>query len=150
PWTLFGKHGGWSAGGWVQTGYHTAAMANFNSRPDEVQLHQAWLYAEKALDTRGGFDIGGRIDYVYGTDGPDTQAFGTTPRGWDNDWDHGTDYGHALPQVYFEAGYGDLSVRVGHCFTIVGWEDVAVPANFFHRDGFELGHRQQLRHTGAL
>src|SRR5690606_40731911 len=53
PWTLFGEHCGWSAGGWVQTGYHTASLANFNSRPDEVQLHQAWLYAQKSIDKIG-------------------------------------------------------------------------------------------------
>lgn len=150
PWTLFGEHCGWSAGGWVQTGYHTAAMANFNSRPDEVQLHQAWLYAQKAIDTRHGFDIGGRIDYVYGTDGQDTQAFGTDPRGWDNGWDNGTDYGHALPQVYFEAGYGDLSVKIGHFFTIIGWEVVAAPDNFFYSHAYTMIHSEPFTHTGAL
>ncbi len=150
PWTLFGEHCGWSAGGWVQTGYHTAAMANFNSRPDKVQLHQAWLYAQKAIDTSSGFDIGGRIDYVYGTDGQDTQAFGTTPRGWDNSWDHGSDYGHALPQVYFEAGYGDLSVKVGHFFTIIGWEVVAAPDNFFYSHAYTMIHSEPFTHTGAL
>ena len=83
--------------------------ALFNNRPDEYNLHQAWLYAEKAIDTSCGFDIGGRIDYMYGIDSNDTQAFGTDPRGWDNDWDNGLGdaYGHAIPQLYVEAGYGD-------------------------------------------
>lgn len=150
PWTLFGDHGCWTAGGWVQTGYHTAPLSNFNSRPDEVQLHQAWLYAQKRIDTRGGFDIGGRIDYLYGTDGQDTQAFGTSPRGWDNDWDHGNDYGHAIPQLYFEAGYGDLSVKVGHFFSIVGWESIAAPDNFFYSHSYTRYHSEPFTHTGAL
>jgi len=148
-WTLFGDHNGWSAGGWVQMGYHTAPLLNFNSRPDEIQLHQAWLYAEKAIDTSAGFDIGGRIDYLYGTDGPDTQVFGTD-RGWDSGWDHGTDYGHAIPQAYFEAGYGDLSVKVGHFFTIIGWEVVGAPDNYFYSHAYTMYNSEPFTHTGAL
>jgi hypothetical protein len=150
PWTLFGEHCGWTAGGWVQTGYHTARLENFNTRPDEVQLHQAWLYAQKKINTRNGFDIGGRIDYVYGTDGQDLQAFGTSPSGWDNDWDNGSDYGHALPQVYFEAGYGDLSIKIGHFFSIVGWETVAAPDNFFYSHSYTRYNSEPFTHTGAL
>ncbi|MCG8651371.1 MAG: porin, partial [Pirellulales bacterium] len=136
PYTLFGEHCGWSAGGWVQLGYHSEANTLFNSRPDEYQLHQAWLWAEKAIDTSCGFDIGGRIDYIYGTDGPDTQASGTDPRGWDNSWDNGGDDGHALPQLYLEAGYGDLSVKIGHFYTIIGYEVVGAPGNFFYSHAY--------------
>ncbi|OUT58089.1 MAG: hypothetical protein CBB71_13675 [Rhodopirellula sp. TMED11] len=149
PWSLFGDHCGWSAGGWVQMGYHSRANALFNSRPDEFQLHQAWLYAEKAIDTSCGFDIGGRIDYVYGTDGPDTQAFGTGT-GWDNGWDNGNDYGSAIPQLYMEAGYGDLSVKVGHFYTIIGWEVVTAPDNFFYSHAYTMYNSEPFTHTGAL
>ena len=90
PFALFGECGAWSAGGWIQMGYHNNALPLFNSRPDEFQLHQAWLWAEKAIDTSCGFDIGGRIDYMYGTDSQDTQAFGIANDHWDNDWDNGT------------------------------------------------------------
>ncbi|MEO1618322.1 MAG: porin [Planctomycetota bacterium] len=150
PWTLFGEHGGISAGGWVQMGYHNNALPLFNSRPDEFQLHQAWLYAEKAIDTSCGFDIGGRIDYVYGTDGPDTQAFGINNDHWDNDWDNGNDYGHAIPQLYMEAGYGDLSVKAGHFFTIIGWEVVAAPDNFFYSHAYTMYNSEPFTHTGIL
>jgi hypothetical protein len=149
PWTLFGEHNGWSAGGWTQVGYHTANLLNFNDRKNDVQLHQAWLYAEKALDTSGGFDLGGRIDYLYGTDAQDTQAFGTGQRGWDNPWDHGA-YGHAIPQAYVEAGYGDLSVKVGHFFTIIGWEVVGAPDNFFYSHAYTMYNSEPFTHTGAL
>ncbi len=150
PFTLFGEHCGYSAGGWVQIGYHNKANSLFNSRRDNVQLHQAWLFAEKAIDTTCGFDIGGRIDYVYGTDGPDTQAFGTDPRGWDNSWDHGADYGHALPQVYVEAGYGDLTVKAGHFFTLIGYEVVAAPDNFFYSHAYTMYNSEPFTHTGFL
>tara|TARA_R110002049_G_scaffold2750_7_gene22071 strand:+ start:5744 stop:7078 length:1335 start_codon:yes stop_codon:yes gene_type:complete len=152
PWTLFGEHCGWSAGGWLQMGYHSAGNGMFNNRPDEYNLHQAWLYAEKAIDTSCGFDIGGRIDYMYGIDSNDTQAFGTDPRGWDNDWDNGTGdaYGHALPQLYVEAGYGDLSVKAGHFYTIIGWEVVTAPDNFFYSHAYTMYNSEPFTHTGVL
>ncbi|TWU65305.1 hypothetical protein V7x_08510 [Crateriforma conspicua] len=150
PFTLFGEYEGVSIGGWVQMGYHTAALPLFNSRPDEYQLHQAWLYAEKAIDTSNGFDIGGRIDYVYGTDSQDTQAFGISNNHWDNDWDNGTDYGHAMPQLYVEAGYGDLSVKAGHFYTIIGWEVVTAPDNFFYSHAYTMYNSEPFTHTGAL
>ncbi len=153
PWTLFGEHCGWSAGGWINVGGHTARLNNFNNRPDEIQLHQAWLYAEKAIDTSNGFSLGGRIDYLYGTDAQDTQAFGTDPRGWDNPWDNGsTDngYGHAIPQLYAEAGYGDWSVKLGHFFTTIGWEVVAAPDNFFYSNAYTMYNSEPFTHTGAL
>ena len=150
PYTLFGECCGYSAGGWIQLGSHTSANSIFNTRPDELQLHQAWLYAEKAIDTRCGFDIGGRIDYIYGTDGPNTQAFGTDRRGWDNRWDNGNDYGHALPQVYFEAGYGDLSVKMGHFYTIIGYEVVGATGNFFYSHAYTFNNSEPFTHTGVL
>jgi hypothetical protein len=151
PWTLFDEHCGWSAGGWVQTGYHSANLRNFNNRDSEVQLQQAWLYAQKAIDTSCGFDIGGRVDYLYGTDAQDTQVFGTN-RGWDSSWDNGgaSGYGNALPQAYLEAGYGDLSVKVGHFFTIIGWEVVPATGNFFYSHAYTMYNSEPFTHTGAL
>ncbi|MCM2373070.1 porin [Aporhodopirellula aestuarii] len=153
PFSLFGEAHGITVGGWTQFGYHTKAVPLFNNRPDEYQLHQAWLYAEKAIDTSSGFDFGGRIDYVYGTDAQDTQAFGINNDHWDNDWDHGsTDngYGHALPQVYGEIGYGDLSVKFGHFFTLIGYEVVAAPDNFFYSHAYTMYNSEPFTHTGAL
>ena len=124
PCSIFGECGPYSAGGWVQMGYFNKANTLFNSYQDNFQLQQAWLWAEKSLDTSGGFDFGGRVDYMYGTDSQDTQAFGTDPRGWDNGWDNGANYGFAMPQLYGEVGYGDLSVKVGHFYTIIGYEVV--------------------------
>jgi hypothetical protein len=150
PWSLFGDHGAWSAGGWIQMGYFNKANSLFNSYADNVQLQQAWLYAEKAIDTSCGFDIGGRVDIMYGTDSQDTQAFGTDPRGWDNPWDNGENYGWALPQAYVEAGYGDLSVKAGHFYTIIGWEVVTAPDNFFYSHAYTMYNSEPFTHTGVL
>lgn len=150
PYTLFGEHCGWSAGGWIQLGYHNKNLPAFNNYKDNLQLQQAWLYAEKAIDASCGFDIGGRIDYLYGTDGPNTQAFGTDPRGWDNDWDNGGAYGHAIPQAYLEAGYGDFSVIAGHFFTIIGYEVVPATGNFFYSHAYTMNFSEPFTHTGVL
>lgn len=150
PFELFGSAGSLAMGGWAQLGYHSKALPLFNSNPDNFQLHQMWLYAEKSIDTANGFDIGGRVDYVYGTDGPDTQSFGIDNGHWDTGWDHGGQYGHALPQVYGEVGYGDLSVKIGHFFTIIGWEVVAAPDNFFYSHAYTMYNSEPFTHTGAL
>lgn len=152
PWTLFGEHCGWSAGGWIQLGYHTDAIPIFNNRPDEVQLQQAWLFAEKAIDTSNGFDIGGRIDYLYGTDAQNTQSFGIANDHWDNGFDNGgaNGYGHAIPQLYAEVGYGDLSVKMGHFYTIIGWEVVQATGNFFYSHAYTFNNSEPFTHTGAL
>jgi hypothetical protein len=150
PYTLFPECGGVTAGGWLQMGYHSRANSLFNTYQDNFQLHQAWLYAEKAIDTSCGFDIGGRIDYVYGTDGPNTQAFGTGQRGWDNQWDNGGQYGSALPQFYLEAGYGDLSVKAGHFYTIIGYEVVPATGNFFYSHAYTFNNSEPFTHTGVL
>jgi hypothetical protein len=149
PFTLFGEACGYSVGGWVQMGYHNKALPLFNNRPDEYNLHQAWFYAEKAIDTSNGFDFGGRIDYVYGVDAQDTQAFGIDNGHWDTGWDHGQ-YGSALPQVYGEVGYGDFSVKFGHFFTIIGYEVVAAPDNFFYSHAYTMYNSEPFTHTGAL
>ena len=40
----------------------------WTDRSNEYQLNQFWLYAEKATDTSNkDFDIGGRVDMLYGT-----------------------------------------------------------------------------------
>ncbi|WP_153556221.1 porin [Roseimaritima sediminicola] len=147
-------------GGWLQLGYHSSGLGTnprakrFNDYPDHVQLQQAWLFAEKLADGRHGWDLGGRIDYVYGTDGPNTQAFGTDEFGddgdWDNDWDNGGFYGHALPQLYGEVAYGDVSVKFGHFYTIIGYEVVAAPDNFFYSHSWQMNNIEPFTHTGVL
>jgi len=144
-------------GGWFQMGYHTEGanqggantggtaqwnfpppaannkVNSFNNYPNVVQLHQAWVYAEKVAENCGcGWDWGFRLDYVYGTDGQDTQAFGSEPGNWDTSWDNGGFYGSALPQLYGEVAYNDLKVKAGHFFTPAGYERVQAPENFFY------------------
>ncbi|MCR9292779.1 MAG: porin [bacterium] len=143
------KDSGYDFGGWASVGYHTYNNSLFNSHADRVRLHQAWLYAEKAADGSDGLGFGGRIDYLYGVDAQDTQAFGIDNDHWDNSWDNGI-YGHAIPQLYGEIAYGDLSVIVGHFFTLIGYEVVGAPGNFFYSHSYTMYNSEPFTHTGAL
>ena len=146
-----------TAGGWVQLGYFTEGANGdgtglFNSYPNVVQLQQTWLYLEKAIDADRcrTWDWGFRMDYVYGTDGPDTQAFGGAEGQWDLGWDNGFNYGHAIPQAYVQAAYNDLTVTVGHFYTICGYEVVQAPDNFFYSHAFTMYLSEPFTHTGVL
>ena len=139
-------------GGWLQAGYNTASDDLFNSHPNQVNIHQSWLYIEKALDTNSCcWDWGFRGDILYGVDAQDTQAFGNRPGNWDylNGFDHGI-YGWALPQAYLEVGRGDLSVKVGHFYTLIGYEVVPAPDNFFFSHAITMYNSEPFTHTGAL
>jgi hypothetical protein len=109
------------------------------------------LYAEKVADGSEGFGIGGRVDVVYGTDGANTQAFGNTPGEWDylNGFDHGI-YAWAIPQAYVQVATGDLSVKVGHFFTLQGYEVVAATGNFFYSHALSMNFMEPFTHTGAV
>jgi hypothetical protein len=157
PWELMPRTcQGYKVGGWFQIGYHTGGTNGdgtgmFNNYPDVVQLHQAWAFLEKECDTGGcGWDWGFRVDYLYGTDGPDTQAFFGNFANWDNPWDAGGYYGHALPQAYVDVAYNNLKARIGHFYTICGYEVVAAPGNFFYSHAFTMYNAEPFTHTGLL
>jgi len=150
-----GACGGLNVGGWFQMGYHTEGTNGdgtsfFNNYPNVFQLHQAWFYLEKEADNGGyGWDWGFRTDFVYGTDGPDTQAFGSRAGEWDESWDYGNFYGSAVPQFYADVAYNDVTVRAGHFYTFIGYETVPAPENFFYS---KSGSRffEPFTHTGFL
>jgi hypothetical protein len=149
-------------GGWIGIGYYNDNdrlsfekndLLSFWDNPDQLNLDQAWLWAEKLADGENGTDWGYRFDMLYGVDAQKTQAFGNTgfpdARGWDNDWDHG-EYGWAIPQLYAEVAYGDLSVKIGHFFTLIGYEVIPKTGNFFYSHSYTMFNSEPFTHTGAL
>ena len=155
PWTLSGFLNGdceprVNVGGWLQSGYHSESNDLFNSRPDKWNLHQAWLFAEKAA-VAGESPLGFRVDLMYGIDANDTQAFGNNPGNWDfqNGFDHGA-FGWALPQAYAELAVGEWTVKGGHFFTLIGYEVVTAPDNFFYSHAITMYNSEPFTHTGVL
>jgi hypothetical protein len=159
-WTLFNADNCWgiNVGGWFQLGYHSHATPlsaaygdglSFNDVPHQVNLHQSWLFIEKVADTDCRcWDWGFRTDIVYGTDAQKTQAFGQDD-GWDVDMDNGV-YGWAIPQAYAELAVGDLSVIGGHFYTLIGYEVVTAPDNFFYSHSLTMFNAEPFTHTGVL
>jgi hypothetical protein len=152
PWKLDSKDDGIDFGGWWQQGYTSESTGMFNNLPNRFNTHQAWFYAEKVADGSEGLDWGFRTDAMYGIDAGDTQAFGNNPGRYDfqNGWDRGAGYGWALPQLYAEMAVGDLSVKVGHFFTLLGYEVVPATGNFFFSHAMTMYNSEAFTHTGAL
>lgn len=133
---------GLSAGAWATAGftYNRDAPASrqngpvsFNYRSNEFHLHQLNLFLERQTQKSSGWDIGGRMDVMFGTDTPYTQATGH----WDVGLIDKRDlrlYDLALPQAYVEVytpwGNG-VTTKIGHFYSIIGYESVPSWPNFF-------------------
>ena len=143
--------GGWLAQGLTFNSRNPADRFNgpvtFNDRANEYQLNQLWLYAEREADTGGyGFDLGGRVDFVYGTDARFTQADGLETR-WNQKRRF---YQAALPQLYMDVALNRMTFRVGHFFTILGYERVEATRNFFYSHAYAHQYAEPFTHTGML
>lgn len=155
PWQLLGTTDkGVELGGWAQFGYSSDPTGLFTTagEDDNLNLDQLWFYMEKdAAGECGEWDWGFRFDAVYGTDANNTQAFGNVPGRWDlaNGFDHGI-YAFAFPQAYLELDNGDTSVKIGHFFTLVGYEVVPATGNFFFSHSFTMNNSEPFTHTGVL
>ena len=131
------KHG-ITVGGWVEQGITANALNPgdkyngpnaTNDRNAEYQLNQAWLYFDKSTKTDGcGWDLGGHVDVVYGTDWRFGSCTGLEDRmNSENDF-----YGWILPQFYGEVALNDLTVKAGHFATNTSLELIPAPLNFFY------------------
>jgi hypothetical protein len=99
-------------------------------------LNQAWLYFNRPTKTDGcGFDLGGRVDVVYGEDWRFGQCFGLENRIDDAN----SFYGLVLPQFYMEVAVNDLTVKMGHFATFTSYEVVPAPMNFFYSHSYMMG-----------
>jgi hypothetical protein len=130
-------------GGWLDQGFtwnpdrpadRLNTPVTFNYRSNDYQLNQLYLFMEKPVGmSRDRFDAGGRVDLLYGTDFRFTTALGletdlapdgTIRQRWNSD---DSFYGLAMPQLYAEffAPLAEgLSVKIGHFYTIVGYEEL--------------------------
>ena len=144
--------------GWAQFGFYENEYNNpsngplgFNNEANGFQMHQLWLSIGKEAATDCCLDWGFGVDYVFGVDGADTQAFGNlNQQGYDNEWDASSDYSSALPQLYGTLGYNDWTLKVGHFYTLIGYEVVQATGNFFYSHSYSQYYGEPFTHTGAL
>ena len=145
-----------SVGGWIEQGITFNAQepaSRFNGpvatndRHADYQLNQLWAYMVRPTKTDGcGFDIGGRVDMVFGTD----WRFGIN-RGLE-DRINGLDqyYGLVLPQFYLEVAVNYLTVKIGHFAGILDYEAVPAILNPFYSHSYSYGYTVPQLVTGLL
>ena len=147
----------------------------YNDRANEYQINQLYVAAGRAVATSGCcWDFGIRADFLYGSDYYYTSAIGletrtTTSNGlyqqdqtglpsrWNsNNGPRSNDasrFGLSMPQLYAEMyvplHYG-LSVKAGHFYSIMGYESVMSPQNFFYSHSYSMMFGQPVTHTGIL
>ncbi len=173
----------WFVTGWVQQGvtinpYWPKNKFNgtlrYNDRANDYQMNQLYLTAGRSVNSEAcNWDLGGRIDLLYGTDYFFTSALGweteTTgiyggdvldPTGaklkWnDNDGPRrgGTAalYGFSIPQLYGEvqAPMG-TNVKLGHFYSPMGHESVMATQNFFYSHSYSMMYGEPTTLTGML
>ena len=145
--------GGWMTGGINYNSANTPEGSNgpvsMTDRNGSVNLYQTDLFIEKAVNKGSSWDIGGRFDYMFGTDTRYTQASGN----WDSySLSKNSYYNMAIPQAYaeiFAPLAQGLSVKVGHFYTIMGYESVASAPNFFSSHTYSF-KSSPFTTTGAL
>lgn len=159
----FMKDLGLKIGGWINVGVSTNTnrspgnwngTVTFGDRDGELMLNQLYFYVERAVNSEGdSWDIGGRADFMFGTDAIYTQAYGAPQGNWDlNLWNERF-MGTALPQAYLEvfAPFGNgLKAKIGHFYTIIGNEVVTAPDNFFYSHAYTMQFGEPFTHTGVL
>lgn len=131
---------------------HNTSPVTFNDRSGEFQINQVNLYGQKLIDMESeSWEIGGRIELLYGTDARYTQASGL-----DDELISEEDfrfYDLAFPQAYLEvfAPFGNgVTAKIGHFYTIIGYEVVNAPDNFFYSHAYTMQYGEPFSHTGVL
>ncbi|GHT47456.1 hypothetical protein FACS189454_09850 [Planctomycetales bacterium] len=158
------KKSSFDFGGWAQAGVYTNSHGYRNglgangpghsfTQRNDVNLNQLYLYAEKTLNTKRGFDFGWRAEALYGSDAWIVSDFNDgnfdAKSQTSRDSGFGYGYGFSVPQLYASVGYKDLTVKLGKFYTLVGWEAVAADQEFFYSHTFGYW-AEPSTHTGAV
>lgn len=141
--------------GWLEQGYtwnpdrpadRFNGPVGYNDRSNEYMLNQLYLIGERVTKTDGcGWDLGGRVDLLYGEDWRFPQSFGL-----DNEWNKSERfYGLSMPQFYGDIAVNNLILRGGHFLAPCGYESVMAPSNFFYSHSYEFLYGQPTTVSGG-
>ncbi len=145
--------------GWLDAGFvgnTSSPNSRFNGpynaidRSNELMFNQGYLVSEIGLPRDGSIGWGGRLDLLYGEDYWLAQS-----NGWERNpdgtpsWNGHEYYGLAMPQAYLEVGTCNLSVKIGHFYSVVGYEGVMAPDNFFYTKSYSYSFGGPFQHWGA-
>jgi hypothetical protein len=140
--------GGYLAQSYVWNPYQPNDRFNgpltWTDRANDYQMNELYFYAGKAATTDGcGTAFGWRTDMLYGTNYRwDTSA------GFESHFGNGQFYGLAVPALYGEVAYNDLSVKIGRFISPVGFYTVGQGMNFFSYIPYTYQYGEPFTHTG--
>lgn len=150
-------------GGWLNAGFtinpdqpsnNFNGPVSFSDRANELQLNQLYLFLERnAEEDAEGVSLGGRLDFIFGSDAFYTRSMGDIGDHWDSHLLHQRVYGIAFPQAYLDifAPIGNgLRFKLGEFYTLVGNETVTAPDNFFYSRSYTMQFGEPFSHTGVL
>ncbi|MDR0871726.1 MAG: porin [Planctomycetaceae bacterium] len=147
----------------------------YNDRNSEPVLNQFYLSFGRRIEQQNRFDIGGRVDLLYGTDYFYTNALGLETKQKEyifgentldpleavSRWNpnHGSRrlgtaslYGLSMPQAYGEirlpVGQG-ITVKAGHFYSGMGLESAAASHNFFYSHSYSFMYGEPTTLTGG-
>ncbi len=160
PWTLPQppalEKAGIRTGGWLQQGitFNSRNPADGYNGPvatndwdGEYQMNQLWLYLSRPTNTGGyGWDWGGHVDLIYGTD----WRYGVNYGLEDRINGPGQSYGIVIPQAYLELAYNNLKIRAGHFAGILGYEVVPAVLNPLYSHSYAMSYTEPLLVTGVM
>jgi len=153
--------GGFVEGSWTYNfdtpSNHTNVGRVFDFEDQDKTFNQADIFIEKTVDaTKGKFDIGGRVEWIYGGDarlihsnglnfyGPEYAATGI-----DTDNDEEFDLNQAYVQMAIPVGSG-LTLTMGKFVTLLGYEYINPTLNPLYSRSFLFGFAIPFTHTGVL
>lgn len=143
--------------GWINAGFignTDSPNSKFNGpynavdRSNEAMMNQLYLIMEKNLP-HCGMGIGARLDYLYGEDYFLAESIGMEKRAdgssrWNPEF-----YGNAIPQAYVSLGNQHLNLQLGHFYSIVGYEGLMAPDNFFYSKSYSYQFAGPFTHWGG-
>jgi len=149
--------------GWLAQGFTVNTLSprnrsngtvGFNDRSNDYQLNQLYMRLGRDIERWcDAWDLGGRVDLLYGTDSVYTVARGLEVRDDLSPKWNAQRYGLAMPQCYMEVyspwGNG-LSMKLGHFYSTLGYETVTAPDNFFYSHSYARTFGEPYTHTGFL
>jgi hypothetical protein len=148
---------GITVGGYVQGSYtygfdkpegNTFPGRYFDFENQDPTLNQVNLFIDKAVAT-DKFDIGGRIEWIYGADSRRIHALGLFDHHGINDGpDNWFDLFQAYVDVNLPVGNG-LKVRAGKFGSPIGYEAINPTANDLYSHTFSFGYGVPFTHTGV-
>ncbi len=118
----------------------------FVSEGSPWSLDEAWMTVQKSVDSNLPFDIGYRVDALFGRE--NAQCYGDG--GFDGKWGVSDDgYGASIYQGYAEIGLGKLSAKVGKFGTLLGVESFDAAECDFKTHSYQY-ENEPLTHSGVL